>query len=502
MRLHRLVERVSAIEGARLPDESIEIEDVVIDSRRVDPGDLFVAMRGTQADGHDFVDDACRAGAAALLVERDRADAILDQTEGPVLTAEQTRRALGPLSAEFFEHPSRSLEIVGITGTNGKTTISHLLASIVEARSDRHGVVGTIRHRWSGGSQKGLNTTPESLELQRLWRQMVEDDVERVALEVSSHALATHRMRGTVVDRGVFTNLTRDHLDFHGDMASYRRAKERLFTEVLPRSAEAGAAPEAIVNVDDPVGRELVEIVEAQSIPVTSYGLEAESPDVGGEIVEATLEGTTVRIEPAEGRSWRVELNLLGDYNAHNALAAAAVAETMGIERETIRQGLASVEAIEGRLERVPGDGGPHVYVDYAHTPDALERVLETLRPLTPGRLVAVFGCGGDRDRQKRPEMGRVARTAADRLWVTSDNPRSESPEAIIEAILDGLPEGEQTTHVEPDRGRAIERAVDRAEADDVILIAGKGHEQYQEIDGERRDFDDVERARRALDSS
>ena len=290
-------------------------------------------------------------------------------------------------------------------------------------------------------------------------------------------------------------------------MASYRRAKERLFTEVLPRSREAGVEAEAVLNLDDPVGRELVGLVEERAIPVTSYGLEHAPSDVSGTIVEASLEGTTLAVETSGGESFTFEMSLLGTYNAENALAATATALSIGIDSEVVQQGLTDIDAISGRLERIGSPStGPHVYVDYAHTPDALERVLQTLRPLTPGRLVAVFGCGGDRDRDKRPEMGRIADAVADRIWITSDNPRTEDPVAIIEDIVGGLPALDSVTsdehrerRVEPERHRAIERAIDEAVRDDVVLIAGKGHEQYQEIDGERHDFDDAERARQAL---
>lgn len=500
MRLSQLASRVDAVARAdeRAPDP--EIETIAIDSREVEPGALFVALDGAQADGHDFIDDAIEAGARAVLVERGRLPRL--SFDAPTLVAEKPRRELGPLAAEFFDRPADDLRIIGITGTNGKTTTAHLTASIVRETGQRIGIIGTVGVRWNGHEVSLPNTTPESLRIQEVLDAMRADDVDTVVMEVSSHGLATHRLRGTSVDCALLTNLTQDHLDFHGDMASYRRAKGSLFRDHLPAAAERGKTPRAVLNVDDAFGRSLADELRGRAaVAVTTFSRNEASADVVVETDDERLDGTAIAIR-ADGDRRRVETPLIGSFNVENCGAAAAVAHATGCAFDAVARGLGDPDTVPGRLERVTGPAdGPTVFVDYAHTPNALRRVLETLRPLTPGRLVVVFGCGGDRDRDKRPKMGAVAERVADVCIVTSDNPRSEDPDAIIDQILDGMsgpgPEG----WVEPERGRAIDGAVVRAREDDVVVIAGKGHESYQEVDGERRPFDDTTRAREALDT-
>jgi len=514
MLLSQLAARVDGV--ARADERAVdpEITSIVNDSREVDQGALFVALDGANVDGHDFVGDALEAGARAVCVERERRESL--GVDAPVLVAEDTRRELGPLAAEFYGHPADDLVIVGITGTNGKTTTTHLVASILREAGGEVGLIGTVGVRWAGRAVSVPNTTPESLRIQQLLEAMRSDGVESVVMEISSHGLATHRMRGTAVDCGVLTNLTQDHLDFHGDMASYRAAKGALFRDLLPAAASRGKSPRAILNVDDAFGRALAdELADEPAVEVATYSRETSAADTFLETTGERLSGTEIAIRLGDRRR-RIETPLLGRFNVENCAAAAAVGRATGCDLVAIARGLADPEAVPGRLERVTvdgsGAGGPAVFVDYAHTPNALERVLETLRPLTPGRLIVVFGCGGDRDRDKRPRMGAVAERVADVCVITSDNPRSEVPEAIVDDILDGMsaPVGwdldefddrPRGIRVEVERGRAIEEAIARAGREDAVVIAGKGHEAYQEIDGEKRPFDDATRARAALET-
>lgn len=506
MQLSELAEAVGGVKRSGAATRDPSIESIEIDSREVEPGALFVALVGEQFDGHDFVDAAIDAGAVAAVVESGRGDAF--EWRGPVLEAEDTRRVLGPLAAEFFDQPSRSLDVVGITGTNGKTTTTYILQSIFRAAGRSVGRIGTVDYQWGDRRIEGPNTTPESLVLQRLFEQMRSDGVETVVMEVSSHGLATHRLRGTAFDFGVFTNFSQDHLDFHGDLETYREVKRSLFVERLPESAGTNA-PTAVLNTGDATGRIFARDVESvESVDGVTFRVGGEEADVVAAVESRSLEGTELEIDHRAG-SVEIDSPLLGDFNVENTVAAAATALAAGIDATDVARGIEQLPGIPGRLERVEGpEGSPEVFVDYAHSPDALRRVLETLRPLTSGELIVVFGCGGDRDRDKRPEMGRIARECADRAVVTSDNPRSEQPRAIIEEILRGMDrrEGDGTAAddseriVEVERRRAIDRAIRTAGKGDAVLIAGKGHEPYQEIGGERRPFDDRTQAERALE--
>ena len=509
MRLSKLVSMVGRVSRKDERDLDPKPSCIEIDSRSIREGALFVALEGEHADGHDYVEAAIDAGASAVLVDADRLGEF--DVDVPILVADDTRGVLGRLAAAFHGRPSEAMQVVGITGTNGKTTTSHILASILRAAGSDVGVIGTIGHRWDGVSEKGPNTTPESLRIQQLLDRMRRDGVDTVVMEVSSHGLATHRLTGTAFDVALFTNLSQDHLDFHGDIEAYRRAKASLFRHHLPAAAEIGKSPVAILNVDDATGALLAEEVdEMATVDTQTVSTEDRSADLFVRVVDADLGGTQLEFDHAGERA-QVTSPLMGAFNVENCSCAAGVALSMGVSLSDVTEGIASMETVPGRLEPVDGpERTPHVFVDYAHTPDALRRALETLSPLTPGRLIVIFGCGGDRDRDKRPIMGEAATSVADLSVVTSDNPRSENPEAIIEEILDGIaedPEGNWRTFraaesglwVESDRAKAIEAVVDRARTDDVVLVAGKGHEQYQEIGGEKRPFDDVEVAHAAL---
>ena len=460
------------------------------DSRQVVAGDCFVAVRGLRADGHRFIPQAVERGARAVVAEAP--DPLPGEAVGRILVPD-TRRALPWLADAYYGHPSRALAVVGITGTNGKTTTSYLCEALLQARGLTTGVIGTIQYVVRGQARDAHQTTPEAIELQGLLAEMVTAGVGGVAMEVSSHALALHRVDGVEFDVAVFTNLTQDHLDFHGTMQGYAAAKRRLFFELLSAGGKPGAT--AVVNADDPVGAEWAAALPGR---VLTFGLRPghaihplqHESGLGGIRLLATSPSGPVQIASP----------LIGEHNVMNLLGAVGVGVALGLDARAIASALASVTRVPGRFERVEAGQDFLVVVDYAHTPDALQRVLETARRLTPRRLGVVFGAGGDRDRGKRPVMGRIAAGLADRVWLTSDNPRSEDPGAIIGEIAAGVvspPPGGQVR--EPDRREAIRRALHWARPGDTVVIAGKGHEAYQIIGGQVLPFDDRVVAREFL---
>lgn len=466
------------------------VTGIADDSRRVEPGQCFVAVPGLRQDARRFAPDAVRRGAALVVAEGEAMPGL----GVPQVLVPSARAALGLLADAWHGHPSRALTVVGITGTNGKTTTSYLVEAILGARGDRTGVIGTIQYVLGDERRPAGQTTPEALELQAMLAAMRDGGVRAVAMEVSSHALALARVDTVAFDVAVFTNLTQDHLDFHGTLDAYRSAKRRLF-ELLARSPKPRRT--AVVSADDPAGPCMV---EGLGLPVLTFGL-GEGATVRALEHASTLDG--IRLHAATPRGpCELRSPLIGDHNVMNLLAAAATGIALGLEPGAIARALARVEAAPGRFEQVRAGQPFLVVVDYAHTPDALERVLRTARRLTPGRLGVVFGCGGDRDRGKRPLMGAIAARLADRVWVTSDNPRSECPEAIVEEVLVGLREipGAGTRHeAEPDRRAAIGAALGWARAGDTVVIAGKGHETYQLIGAAALPFDDREVARQIL---
>ncbi len=460
------------------------VTGLAYDSRKVAPGTLFVAVPGLQRDGRLFIPEALERGALAVVTEGE--DPLAGSSLGRILVP-SAREAMAWLADRFFDHPSGALAVVGITGTNGKTTTSYLVEALLRGKGVRTGVVGTIQYRIGDEPIPAGQTTPEAVELQGLLGRMVAAGVRGVAMEVSSHALALHRVDGIDFDVAVFTNLTQDHLDFHGTLEVYRRAKRRLF-ELLARSAK----PErwAVINLDDPAGPGMVEGLPLRTL---TYGLQA-AAQVRPLEFASTLDGIRMTIETPSGRL-AVASPLIGEHNVMNLLAACAAGAALGMEPRAISGALATVISIPGRFERVEAGQPFLVVVDYAHTPDALERVLTTARKLTRGRLGVVFGCGGDRDRGKRPLMGGIAARLADQLWVTSDNPRSEHPQAIIHDVVAGVrgvwPDLARCAMI-PDRRAAIRAALDWARAGDLLVIAGKGHETYQIIGRDVLPFDDL----------
>jgi UDP-N-acetylmuramoyl-L-alanyl-D-glutamate--2,6-diaminopimelate ligase len=446
---------------------------------------VFVALRGLKAAGADFAPSAVAAGAAAIVGAA--------ATDVPWIVVKDARLALAWLAAEFFGHPSREMQVVGITGTNGKTTTGFLVSSIVEAAGTRCGLMGTVTYRIGANEFTATRTTPEAPELQGMMRQMVGAGCGACVMEVSSHALALRRADGIRFAAAIFTNLTRDHLDFHPNMEDYFAAKRRLF-EMLPAGAPA------VVNADDPRG---IAIAEAASRTVT-YAVNRPA-DVTPGPLSFSFAGLEFDARTPRG-SVHVRSRLVGRPNVYNILAAIGVTATLGVPLDAIERGLAQLEGVPGRFERVSSaDDDITVIVDYAHTDDALRNLLETARPLAPQRLITVFGAGGDRDRTKRPLMGMVAARLSDVVVITSDNPRSEDPGRIIDEVnLGAQPETRHRgadVHSIVDRREAILYAVSSAARDDVVLIAGKGHEKYQEIGGVTLPFDDVAVAREALEA-
>jgi UDP-N-acetylmuramoyl-L-alanyl-D-glutamate--2,6-diaminopimelate ligase len=482
-----------------LPDKTVlgalpeRVAGVAYDSRKVAPGELFVAVAGLKQDGRRFITEALERGAGAVVLEG--ADALAGSATGRVLVP-SSREALARLADAYFGRPSRALTVIGITGTNGKTTTSFLVEALLRARGERTGVIGTIEYRIGDEAVPAGQTTPEAVELQALLARMVRAGVTSVAMEVSSHALALRRADGIEFDVGVFTNLTQDHLDFHGTLEEYRRAKGRLFA-LLAASAKRRRL--AVVNADDPAGASLV---AGLGLATLTFGIRGPA-DLRPRRVESGIDGIRMVVVTPEG-DLEIASRLVGEHNMMNLLGAVGVGLALGMAPATIAEALARVAAVPGRFERVDAGQPFLVVVDYAHTPDALERVLATGRKLVGpgGRLAVVFGCGGDRDRGKRPIMGEIAARVADRVWVTSDNPRSERPEAIIEEIAAGIPAAGSgpARHVTiPDRKAAIRDALGWARAGDVVVIAGKGHETYQIVGSEVLTFDDRAVARAAL---
>lgn len=459
---------------------------VQYDSREVGPGDLFVAIPGEKADGHAFVPEAARRGALAAVVERFTPDAAW-----PEVRVKSARRALAILAGEETDHPSHDLLVVGVTGTNGKTTTTHLVRAALTQRGDRVGLIGTVGYEVDGEREPAPHTTPEAPELARLFRRWRDAGTTAVVMEVSSHALAQERTYGLAFDVGVFTNLTQDHLDYHVTMEAYREAKSRLF-----RAEARGDRTKTMtgaLNLDDPAGRWIRERADG---PTVGYSYDGPA-DVTASDVRLGPSGTSLTIRYKKG-SVPIALKLRGRFNVMNALAAFAAAYAAGTPPESIARGLESVSAVPGRLEPVDQGQPFQVLVDYAHTPDALERALEALRAFGPKRLLCLFGCGGDRDRGKRPLMGAAAARLADVVYITSDNPRSEDPVAIVREIEAGA-HGTATVTTIVDRAEAIRAAVQECAEGDALLIAGKGHETYQIIGAQTIAFDDREVARAAL---
>jgi UDP-N-acetylmuramoyl-L-alanyl-D-glutamate--2,6-diaminopimelate ligase len=493
MELGELV-RASAVAAEIRGEDEVEIADLAYDSRRVGSGTLFFCFAGEKSDGHEFASRAVELGASALVVERP-VDAGVPQVQ-----VKDARAAMAPIAAVFNGDPTSELTVIGITGTNGKTTTAFLVRALLEAAGRRCGLLGTVKQVVGGEVEEVERTTPEAIDLQRTFARMLEAGDEFCAMEVSSHALVLHRADAIHFAVKVFTNLSQDHLDFHADMEDYFAAKRLLF------SGEGGAplieleGGLSVLNVDDPYGQRLAEELFCGSGECITYSAAGAAADLSASGVAFDASGSRFTCVSPEGPI-EVRTPLPGDFNIANALAALAVAHALGLDLHTSAEALGSAEQVPGRFESID-EGQPFgVLVDYAHTPDSLENVLAAARRITHGRLISVFGCGGDRDREKRPLMGRAGAELSDLAIVTSDNPRSEDPAAIIDEIRAGIPEDPHAEVViEPDRRAAIALAISRAGEGDTVVVAGKGHEQGQEFEGGRKiPFDDRDVAREEL---
>jgi len=498
MRLDELVSRLEILriyapgrKGSEIPGYAVTA--ISCNSREILRDAVFVAVKGARTDGHAFIQDALRRGARAIVFDDGRRvePLVNGRTEGAgeavLIQVADSRRALVALAEAFYGYPSKALSVTGITGTNGKTTISYLIEAIVRQAGGNPAVIGTVNYRYNDRVIESVNTTPGPVQLQRLFREMADGNVTHLAMEVSSHALDQDRVAGICFSSAIFTNLTQDHLDYHNGLEDYFCAKAKLFAGL-----EAGAY--AVINLDDQYGRRLVESSKGR---IVTYGLDAGAQVYAKDIVMDT-DHTQFALCGCD-QPVVMKTPLIGRHNVYNVLAAAAWALQSGIPAAVIKNALERFTAVPGRLERIDGRGGVRIFVDYAHTPDALSNVINTLRPIAARKIIVVFGCGGDRDRTKRPVMGKVAAELSDHAVITSDNPRSEDPGGIIEDITRGISKTNYT--VVPDRAAAIRTALSMGGEGDVVLIAGKGHETCQIMKDEVLHFDDREVVRECLRS-
>jgi UDP-N-acetylmuramoyl-L-alanyl-D-glutamate--2,6-diaminopimelate ligase len=503
-----------------------EIRSLHYRAQSVRPGGLFVAIAGKAADGHDFIEEALERGAAAIITEKEfyppRSSGSNRQASRPnghaaddgtlsdavIIRTADSRKALADISARFYGEPSGHLVLIGVTGTNGKTTTAYLIESILQKAGCSVGVIGTINYRYGDKTFDNPITTPESLDLQRILAEMLNAGITHVVMEASSHAIDLYRIQNCWFDVGVFTNLSQDHLDFHGDMNSYWSSKKRFFSEYLSTGPKKDRAV-AVINCGNAGGRELADLLDLQVVKTGA----TKDCMIRATAVHCDLNGIRAKVSTPAG-DFDFKSALVGKHNLENILSAGGVGSALNLPPDFIRAGLEAVARIPGRLERIENNTGRFVYVDYAHTPDALENVIGTLHAITTQRIICVFGCGGDRDKEKRPLMGEIVARGCDLAVVTSDNPRTEPPERIIDQILDGVKRVNSLRYtpsevlnrfkkkgyvVEPERRRAIELGIKVSRPEDAVLIAGKGHETYQIIGKTRTAFDDREEARKAF---
>jgi len=454
---------------------NVKVSGVAIDSRKVEPGDLFVAIPGLTTDGHRYIARAAAVGACAAVVEHVTSEKVLQ------IKVKNSRRAAAEISHRYYGFPARGLKLFGVTGTNGKTTVVAAVEAIALAAGQPIGVIGTVGHRLGGVEIPAMHTTPEAIDCDRLFCRMLEAGITECIMEVSSHALKLERVYGLSFAGAVFTNLTRDHLDFHPDLDDYRQTKLRLFSENLQPNGFA------IINTDDPAGESFVGAVSNATI--WKYSLSDKSADIRIRILDESLAGSTITVFTPVGLL-NIRTPMWGSFNFANLAAAVGVAIALGYPPEAIIEGLAEFHGVRGRVEPIHGDFEFRVYIDYAHTPDALHQVLAAARPLVGGGLRVLFGCGGDRDRGKRQLMARAVEEFADHIYLTSDNPRSEDPVKIIADVLQGFSDPDKVI-VEPDRTRAIERIISDCEPADSAFLCGKGHETMQLIGEDTVEFDD-----------
>lgn len=476
----------------------IPISDITADSKKVTKGALFVCLKGARVNGHSFAEEAARKGAAAIIVS----EQVASIPGVTVVYVSDTRQAMEDIAPFFFDYPSRKMRMIALTGTNGKTTTTHMAAHIFQVCGYKTGIIGTVHTMIGEKEYPAKNTTPDVIDLQRLLHMMVTEGVTHVCMEVSSHALVLGRVAGCEFDTAVFTNLTEDHLDFHKTMDNYARAKAKLFA-LVSGNDYTKRNKHACINSDDPYAAVMEEaITNKERCPVITYGLTPDA-DLYAHDIKFTGRSSSFQVR-YQTKDYEVCTKLAGRFNVYNTLASVAAALSEGISMEEIIKSLSSFTSVPGRFELIDEGQSFGVMVDYAHTPDGLENILVTAREITNGKVIVVFGCGGDRDRMKRPIMGRIAAEKADIVFVTSDNPRTEEPQAIIDDVLVGVEEGAAEKKavryfVYPERREAIVKAIQAASTGDVVLIAGKGHENYQILKDKTIHFDDREECRKAL---
>lgn len=480
MKLSALVHHLDSKEIHNFSD--VEITGITNDSRRVRHGNIFVAIKGYKTNGHDFIEKSLEDGAVVIVSEKKRC---LDP-EVPQIIVRNSRKALSNLSCCFYDNPSQKIKVICITGTNGKTTTTFLTKSIIETAGNETGLIGTIKYQIGKRTIPAQETTPESVELQSLIADMVTSNIKFAIMEVSSHASVQRRVDDINFKSAVFTNISAEHLDYHGTISNYMDAKIRLF-ENLKEDAFA------ILNADDDLSKNFADKTKAQ---ILWFGIK-NNADIEATICDESITNTTIKLSYS-GMEIDINIPLIGLHNVYNTLASAACALSLGFELETIKKGIENVPVVPGRLESIPYKRGVNIFVDYAHTPHALESVLLTLKKLKKGRIILVFGCGGDRDKKKRPEMGKIASENSDVFWITNDNPRSEQPTSIIEDIKTGIRSG-RPFHIQTNRHKAIEEAISEAKINDMVLIAGKGHEKYQILKDSVIPFDDKEVVKKIL---
>lgn len=479
MKLSKIIEGLDAklLQGSL----DTEIEKIDYDSRHVEKGHLFVCISGFKVDGHSFAKGACEKGTAAILCERELEGIDKSVT---IIKVENTREALSVIADNFYDHPARKMTMVGVTGTNGKTTTTYLIKSVLEHMGKTVGVIGTIENYIGNKRFHTERTTPESLELCELFDMMVKSNVSHSVMEVSSHSLDLHRVDFCKYDIGIFTNLTQDHLDYHKTMENYKIAKGKLFS----------ISKNAVINIDDVAGSYMVSCAKGK---VLTFGIDNDA-DLKAEDMHISANGVTYTLN-YEGKKYNVEINIPGKFSIYNSLGSIGACLLMGIEMEDILAGLKENHGVPGRFQTIKSDKGFNAIVDYAHTPDGLENILNTAKEFVKGRIITVFGCGGDRDRTKRPIMGEIGGRLSDFCIITSDNPRTEEPEAILKDVEEGTKKTDCPYVCVCDRGDAIREAVKMAKEGDLIVVAGKGHEDYQIFKDKTIHFDDAEEVRKAF---
>ncbi|MFH1479075.1 MAG: UDP-N-acetylmuramoyl-L-alanyl-D-glutamate--2,6-diaminopimelate ligase [Candidatus Omnitrophota bacterium] len=490
MKLKNIIEGINGIEKIQ-GKASFEIVGIASDSRAIKDGYLFIALKGEKFNGSDFIDEAIDRGAVAVIQDSQKGDFVKPNRGAVFIYVKDARSILANICNIFYGNISNDMNLTGVTGTNGKTTITYLIENIFKTRSLDIGVVGTVNYRFGKRSIPALNTTPGILDLYSLLDKMKKESIKNCVMEASSHSLAQGRLEGLCFNAAIFTNLTREHLDYHRDMEDYFNSKLKLFSKIKKGGF-------AVVNKDDPYSERIIEKVASEKMAnIITYGID-KGNDVYAEDIKSSFSGLDF-ILCTRGDSLKISSSLIGRYNVYNILAASACGIASGMKLHEIKPGIESLKNLPGRLERVNCGQDFLVFVDYAHTEDGLRNVLKALKELGPNRLFTVFGCGGDRDKQKRPSMGKISSELSDKVYLTSDNPRSEDPNAIIQEIISGISLDKKNYIVEIDRARAILSALEEAGKGDIVLVAGKGHETYQIFKNNTLPFDDREVVRRAL---